>query len=314
MTTIKTNYRKKYPNRIPEKEYQLWRKWHETSRRHHYWHKKRVEKQLRSHGYGYLVGDLPEKDIVGDENYQLILDYRRHLTSHQFDEAKVVRNLLRKAGLGIFAGDFPAILKPPLKERVLTPENIIQFTDVISEPVLGFLDTEFTTLKHEILSIGCVLYQQESGETFSFYRTAKPVYEKKLSPRCLEITHLTQEEIDQSEPFPAVMHAFKHFLKENKAKHLMTWGNSDISSLQQSYAFNRLSLQEKKWFEEKVVDIQPVISVTTDESRLQISLNDMKKYYHIEGDVQHHALSDAMDLKEIVLHFKNNYLTKEVVE
>ena len=110
------------------------------------------------------------------------------------------------------------------------------------------------------------------------------------------------------------MHAFKHFLKENKAKHLMTWGNSDISSLQQSYAFNRLSLQEKKWFEEKVVDIQPVISVTTDESRLQISLNDMKKHYHIEGDVQHHALSDAMDLKEIVLHFKNNYLTKEVVE
>lgn len=311
MATIKTNFRKKYPNRIPEKEYQLWKKWHETSQRYHYWHKKKVEKQLRSLGYGYLVGDLPDKNIIGDEYYQLILDYRSHMHLHRFNEAKIIRNILRKAGLGIFAGDLPAILKPPLKDRVLTPENIIQFTDVISEPVLGFLDTEFTTLKHEILSIGCVLYHQESRQTYSFYQTAKPVYETKLSSRCLDITHLTQEEIDRSESFPVVMSNFKHFLKEHSANHLMTWGNSDIHSIEQSYAFNRLSIQEKKWLKEKIVDIQPVISITTDESRLQIGLNDMKKYYHIEGDVQHHALSDAMDLKEIVLHFKKYYLSKE---
>ena len=306
--TVKTNYKKRYPTQLSKDDYQLWRKWkqvkHEPRR---YFARRQLEKELRQKGFGHLIGDMPKMGEVSKEEYKMILKYRQLVHSHDKEGAQLVRQSLRAVGLGAFAGDYPSQQKPPLKERVFTADNIVAFSNAINAPVLGFLDTEFTTRRHEILSIGCVLYDTNTKKTYHFYKTAQPVYEKKLSQRCMELTHLTQEEIDQSLSFAEVIKSFQEFLTVHQANYLMTWGNSDHTSIKTSFSYARMSLKQRDLIVSKLIDIQPIISLLRDETRLQFSLQDMKEYYHIHGIVEHHALQDALDLKDIVLAFKKSY-------
>lgn len=307
-TTLKTNYKKKYPTHLPKEDYQLYQRWKKTTLEpRQFFNRKQLEKELRHKGYGYLVGDLPKKGEVTKKEYQMILKYRRLRSHKQFDSAKMIRQDLRQIGLGVFTGDTATLEKPPLKERVFTTDNIVSFTNAINASVLGFLDTEFTTRRHEIISIGCVAYDTKTHKTYCFYKTAKPTYEKRLSTRCMDLTHLTQQEIDNSPSFAEVIKEFKAFMDEHHITHLMTWGNSDYTSMKTSFSYARLSLKLRDEVLTPIVDIQPLISLERDETRLQFSLQDMKDYYHLTGEVQHHALQDAKDLKDIVLAFKQKY-------
>lgn len=307
-TTMKTNYKKKYPTHLPKEDFQLYQKWQKAKYTpHQFFNRRQLEKELRHKGYGYLVGDLPKKGDISTEDYQMILKYRKLISHHDKEGAKLVRQSLRKIGLGVFAGDSATEKKPPIKERVFTADNIVTFSNALNASVLGFLDTEFTTRRHEILSIGCVLYDTTTKKTYSFYHTVKPVYEKKLSSRCMDLTHLTQQEIDQSQSFQEIITQFKEFLDKHNASYLMTWGNSDETSLKTSFSYARLSLKLRDQILSNIIDIQPIISLLRDETRLQFSLQDMKDYYHIKGEVTHNALQDAKDLKEIILAFKRKY-------
>lgn len=307
-TTIKKSYRKKYPVQLPKEDYRLYQQWaqvrYETKA---YVERKQLEKKLRERGYGYLIGDLPKKNEVPKEAYQMIIKYRLLKRAHDKEAMKIVRHSLREMGLGAFAGDTPTEVKPTLKERYFTSENIVAFSNAIQCDVLGFIDTEFTTRRHEILSIGCVLYDTQTKKSYEFYQTAKPIYEKKLSSRCIEITHLTQEEIDNSESFNQVITNFQQFLNQHKAKSLMVWGSSDLLSMKTSCSYGKVNFSLKNDILNRLIDIQPIVSLLRDETRLQFSLQDMKEYYHIEGNVEHHALSDARDLKEVMIHFIETY-------
>lgn len=306
--TIKSNYRKKYSSHLPKEDYQLYQKWqHAKNQPRQYFYRKQIEKELRHKGYGYLVGDLPKKGEISKQEYQMILRYRHLINRKDLDGAKLVRKALRDVGLGVFAGDCPTVIKPSLKERVFTAENIVSFSNAINATVLGFIDTEFTMRRHEILSIGCVLYNTETHETHRFYSTAHPVYEKKLSRHCMELTHLTQQEIDQSPDFSIMWQEFQDFLQQHQASYLMVWGSSDSLSLKTSMSYACMSFKVRDEMLARVIDIQPIISLLRDETRLQFSLQDMKDYYHLIGNVEHHALQDAIDLKDIVLAFKKEH-------
>lgn len=307
-TTIKKSYRKKYPIQLPKEDFKIYKQWTQVKYKpQSFKERKQLEKTLRMRGYGYLIGDLPKKEDVPKEAYQLILKYRLLRRIRDKEAMKTIRHTLREMGLGAFAGDLPTEIKPTLKERFFTHENIIAFSNAINQEVLGFIDTEFTTRRHEILSIGCVLYDTKSHRTYEFYQTARPVYEKKLSPRCMELTRLTQEEIDNSESFDVVVQNFKNFLTEHRASTLMVWGSSDQVSLKTSCSYAKVKFAIKNNVINRLVDIQPIVSLLRDETRVQFSLQDMKDYYHIEGEVEHHALSDARDLKNVMLRFIDTY-------
>ena len=307
-TTIKKSYRKKYPTQLPKEDFRLYQQWNQVKYKpQSFKERKQLEKQLRSLGYGYLVGDLPSRKDIPKEAYQMILKYRFLRKIRDKEAMKVIRHSLREMGLGAFAGDTPCEIKPTLKERYFTNENIVAFSNAIHCEVLGFIDTEFTTRRHEILSIGCVLYDTRTHKTYEFYETAKPIYEKKLSARCMDLTHLTQEEIDQSDDFFEVLNRFKEFLDTYNASSLMVWGSSDQVAMKTSCSYGKVAFSTKNNIVNRLVDIQPIVSLLRDETRVQFSLQDMKDYYKIEGDVEHHALSDARDLKDVMLHFIDTY-------
>lgn len=307
-TTIKKSYRKKYPIQLPKEDFRLYQQWSQVRYKpKSFIERKQLEKELRQKGYGYLIGDLPNKKEVPKEAYQLIIKYRFFKKTHDKESMKMIRHSLREMGLGAFAGDIPIEIKPSLKERYLTPENIIAFSNATSCPVLGFIDTEFTTRRHEILSIGCVLYDTKTKRSYEFYQTVQPTYEKKLSARCVGITHLTQEEIDASLPISKVLVKFKDFLDKYNASYLMVWGNSDEMSIKTSCSYGKVPFSIKNDILPRLVDIQPIVSLLRDETRVQFSLQDMKEYYHIDGEVEHHALSDAKDLKDVMINFIQTY-------
>lgn len=307
-TIVKKSYRKKYPTQLPKDDFRLYQKWSQVRYQpKSFLERKQLEKQLRQKGYGYLIGDLPNRKQVPKEAYQMIIKYRFFKKTHDKESMKLIRHSLREMGLGAFAGDIPIEIKPSLKERYLTPENIVSFSNALSSEVLGFIDTEFTTKRHEILSIGCVLYDTKTKKNYEFYKTVQPTYEKTLSPRCISITHLTQEEIDQSDAIAEVLPEFKHFLEEHKASYLMVWGSSDLMSLKTSCSYGKVNFSTKNDVLPRLIDIQPIVSLLRDETRVQFSLQDMKEYYHISGDVEHHALSDARDLKNVMIHFIRTY-------
>ncbi len=307
-TTIKRNYRKKYPTQLPKEDYRLYQQWYQIKYKPAaYIEKKQLEKKLRQKGYGYLIGDLPPRSEVPKEAYQMILKYRFFKRTHDKEAMKPIRHSLREMGLGAFVGDVPIEIKPTLKERFLTKEAIVNFSNAVQCPVLGFIDTEFTTRRHEILSIGCVLYDTKSKKTYEFYQTAKPVYEKKLSSRCQAITHLTQEEIDNSPEFLEVLYNFQAFLHKHQAQMIMAWGACDSQSMKTSCSYGRVPFALRNDIINRFVDIQPIVSLLRDETRVQFSLQDMKEYYKIDGEVQHHALSDARDLKDIMIRFMQTY-------
>lgn len=303
---IKQFYRQKYPTTLPKEEYQLYTSWQINKyKKKNYFARKQNEFELRKKGLGYLIGDLPKKSELENEHYQLIVKYRQ-LRKHNDlkDKRKEIQSTLRDLGLGAFCGDHIKQIKPSMKERILTSESIVKFSNAVSQEVLGFMDTEFTTTKHEILSIGCVLYHTKTQRIDTFYATCRPVYERKLSTRCQEITNLTQKEIDLSPKFSDILADFNEFLAHHQATILITWGNSDVSSIKTSCSYNRVGFQERNFLTSKMYDIQPIISILTDENRSQISLQDMKEHLNITGDVVHHALNDAFDLKDVVLAFQ----------
>ena len=308
ITTIKKSYRKQYPTQLPKEDYRLYKQWSQIKYKPNaFKEKKKLEKQLRTLGYGYLLGDLPNKKAVSKEAYQMIVKYRFLRKIRDKESIKPIRNTLREMGLGAFVGDIPSEIKPTLKERYFTNENIVQFSNAINSEVLGFIDTEFTTRRHEILSIGCVLYDTRTHKSYEFYKTAKPIYEKKLSIRCMELTHLTQEEINESDSFNKVVCEFKEFLDQHQAGPLMVWGNSDQLSMKTSCAYGKVKFSIKNDILHRFIDIQPIVSLLRDETRVQFSLQDMKDFYKIEGEVEHHALSDARDLKNVMLRFIDTY-------
>ena len=308
ITTIKKSYRKQYPTQLPKDDYRIYQQWSQIKYKPNAFKEKRkLEKQLRSLGYGYLLGDLPNKKDIPKEAYQMIIKYRFLRKIRDKESMKSIRHTLRDMGLGAFAGDIPTEIKPTLKERYFTDENIISFSNAINNEVLGFIDTEFTTRRHEILSIGCVLYDTRTHKSYEFYKTAKPIYEKKLSTRCIELTHLTQEEIDKSDSFTDVITEFKQFLDEHEAGPLMVWGNSDQVSMKTSCSYGKVRFSIKNNIINRLIDIQPIVSLLRDETRVQFSLQDMKDYYKIDGEVEHHALSDARDLKNVMIRFIDTY-------
>lgn len=300
-------YKQKYPTVLPKEDFQLYTNWQINKyKKKNYFARKQNEYELRKKGLGYLIGDLPKKSELNAEHYQLIVKYRQLRKHNELkDQRKQIQATLRDLGLGAFCGDHIKQIKPSIKERILTSDAIVQFSNAASQEVLGFMDTEFTTMKHEILSIGCVLYHTKTKRIDTFYATCRPVYERKLSARCIEITNLTQKEINLSPRFKDILPDFIEFLQKHHATTLMTWGNSDALSIKTSCAFNQIGFQDRNYIISQMYDIQPIISILTDENRSQISLQDMKDLLHIEGAVVHHALNDAFDLKDVFLTFQD---------
>lgn len=177
----------------------------------------------------------------------------------------------------------------------------------------AFIDMEFTCTNRledykypqhqgEVLSIGICITNKKGDIIDTFYSTVLPKYNKTLTKYCINLTHLTQEEINSSKKLPAVLLKASNFIKKYNIDKLNAYGTTDFSQCKidvQRYKDNK-DFNKMLKFVNKITNVQREITKCLINQRIDIALNDCKKLCGIQGDVKHNALSDACDLSRVL--------------
>lgn len=88
---------------------------------------------------------------------------------------------------------------------------------------------------NEIIEFGAVKTDEQLNILDTFSMLVTPQIGKKISSKVAQLTHITQEELDDSNnTFMHVLSAFKKFLGDGV---LLTWGTSDILTLMENYHY-----------------------------------------------------------------------------
>lgn len=89
---------------------------------------------------------------------------------------------------------------------------------------------------NEIIEIGAVAFDDAMQPLGTFHKVITPVVSKKLSQIVKDLTHITQEELEQNGgTFDEVMQAFAAWAGEEAA--LLTWSNTDLLVLMENFTF-----------------------------------------------------------------------------
>lgn len=180
----------------------------------------------------------------------------------------------------------------------------------------AFIDFEFTcsdkikdfkNRSHigEVLSIGLVICNNNGEIIDKFYETVKPKYNYILTPFCIELTKLKQEEIDNSRNLPNVISSVMKLITKYEIKTIFSFGTSDYLQTKkdiENYSGHALYMRSLK-FVNMIKNCQKTVVHRVIGQRIEISLNDCKTLLNIDGEVEHNALSDAIDLANI--YFKS---------
>lgn len=168
-----------------------------------------------------------------------------------------------------------------------------------------FLDCEFTTEKPiELISIGAVILDEKLKETDEFYSLVRPKT-ASISKFCQNLTHITEEEVEQANEFHTVINSFEKFLMKYNIRIMFVWGNFDYTGLKSTIQENEYKGEFSKYLK-KVKNIQPKICRITNDiyKNPSWSLKNMKYMYGLEQTVAHNALEDARDLSKIFQLYK----------
>ncbi len=89
---------------------------------------------------------------------------------------------------------------------------------------------------NEIIDVGAVAFDENMQPLGTFHRTINPVISTKLSSVVKELTHITQEELEENGgTFDSVMSAFAAWAGEDAV--LLTWSNTDVLVLMENFSF-----------------------------------------------------------------------------
>ena len=82
----------------------------------------------------------------------------------------------------------------------------------------------------DIIAIGAIKYDTESGEIDNFKSLIKPISNLRIYPHIQELTNITQDDISQAPSYEEVMRRFKKWLGEyDKIEGIYTFGNLDFT-------------------------------------------------------------------------------------
>lgn len=116
----------------------------------------------------------------------------------------------------------------------------------------GTYSKRYKRFVNEIIEFGAVKTDDELNVTDSFSMLIKPQIGKKLNPRVVELTHITQEELMSCDnTFEFVAKEFEKFIGDST---LLTWGKGDVLALMENYKYYFDS--EKLVFLTKYCDLQ----------------------------------------------------------
>jgi 3'-5' exoribonuclease 1 len=110
---------------------------------------------------------------------------------------------------------------------------------------------------NEVIEIGAVKLDNDLNEISQFDTFIKPVINPTLSPFCLGLTHITQEQVDSAVMFADALREFHRWIVEGTEQEpihsysLLSWGEYDKKQLNKEMTKKRPELEtlseEWKW-------------------------------------------------------------------
>lgn len=211
--------------------------------------------------------------------------------------------------------ELPPKPEPPpdrfVKEHVV-PQEPPPPTELIEEEVEGevpecyvVIDFEATCFQKrlsrdetEIIEFAAILVDKETMaplDEFNYF--VKPVIHPELSDYCLDLTGISQSDVDEAFRFPTVLRQFKSWLAKTEGKKVFcSWGEYDRIQLEmecernnEEYPFSGDHINVKELFSE-VKKYKRKYSLTNAMKRLKLSF---------EGS-RHRAIDDARNIVRVM--------------
>ena len=148
-----------------------------------------------------------------------------------------------------------------------------------------------TDLTFEIIEIGAVRVSDDRKTIVdSFQQVIKPRVFKKLHYKIQEITHFTEEELNDGKDFRKVIRDFLEWCGDDYI--FCTWGSMDLTELQKN--MKHYNLERVLDFPLFYVDLQKMFSLRYDDGHMKRNLTSAVEYLNIQEEHEfHRALSDA---------------------
>lgn len=158
----------------------------------------------------------------------------------------------------------------------------------------------------EAISIGAVKYNIYNKSVDKFYSLIKPKIDSILTNKCVEITNIKQEEIDNSRSFREVMQDFHKWLGSDRCI-FVSWGAEDMKVLRNDNKRSGYRLQLINNMRKNYIDFQKEFSFYHLNSRQPISLVNALGSMGLEFEGEkHNAIDDALNLYRVY----TNYILK----
>lgn len=150
--------------------------------------------------------------------------------------------------------------------------------------------SENRKMPFEIIEIGAVMLDEHLQEIDRFSETIRPKVYKKLHYVTKELTGITQEELNNSDPFPYVLVDFMLWCGEDFS--FCTWGNMDLVELQRNMKY--YGLEDLLMGPVRYYNVQKLFRLLYAHDEAVASLEAAVDYFHLDKDDHfHRAVNDA---------------------
>ena len=151
-------------------------------------------------------------------------------------------------------------------------------------------DSFHSDILFEIIEIGAVRMNEKREILASYQQVIKPRIYKKLHFKTLELTHFTDEELQNGKDFRRAIVDFLEWCGDDYI--FCTWGSMDLTELQKNMKHYRL--ERILDFPLFYVDLQKMFSLRYDDGHMKRTLTSAVEYLEIQEEKDfHRALSDA---------------------
>jgi len=241
------------------------------------------------------VRDFPNPFVKTFKNEQLAIEFFNKDTNEVL-KIQEEKEILRRIQAEKSREEYRQKIESYLENGISTHGNNVCFIDLEANEGKG-------------ISIGAIVYSvQENKILDTYYSLMRYDSFEKMDSYCEKIHHITTEDILKARKSDEVMEEFISFINKYDVVDIFSWGNSDKLFLKKS--LTNVSLMDKI---SPIRNVQTFISLVTKDILVNKtwSLQNMKKFYELEGDVVHDALSDARDLAKVFVCFQNKKAINE---
>lgn len=196
-----------------------------------------------------------------------------------------------------------------INNKGINTKNTFQGYGRLKGPNQAFLDAEYLSGRskkgslEDLISVGFIITDQAHRELARYYSTVRLVKGHKLTPIIMELTGLTNQELESAPSYEDVMMEIIRLLKFHKVGKVFVWGG-DKTSFQHDLMSRSLGpglYKEIARFINTFDNIQKDVSLDVTGGLDQgLSLADLKTLCGLGGHVAHNALNDAEDMLDCI--------------